>query len=345
MRFDGSVHRVDHDRSPHRLLGLVGGAVVVGALAWALVHGARGFDLAAVTRLIGQVSPRRFAGLAALWAAGPAVYAICLAAAMPGLGWRRAVVLNLTGSTIANVVPAGGGAAGSALNLGMCRRWGHDTASFTAYFLLTNLLDVAAKLLLPLAAVLLAMATSADLTSGMGWLAALAAAGLLVMGAAVALAWRAADAPARSVRSPRLLGRLLGRLVDLLRGSTRLMGDRLRAGWPRLAVGGVGYVALQAVLLHGCLAAVGLQVPWAVAVMATGIERLGAIIPFTPSGAGFAEAGAVGWLVAAGQPAEQAVAAVLLYRLFVVGVSTAAGGVVLGGRILGRASINAANVE
>ena len=65
--------------------------------------------------------------------------------------------------------------------------------------------------------------------------------------------------------------------------------------------------------------------------MAAAVERLGTLVPITPGGAGIAEIGAVAWLVGSGLDPVQAVAGVLLYRVFVFALEIPVGGVLLGG--------------
>jgi uncharacterized protein (TIRG00374 family) len=84
-------------------------------------------------------------------------------------------------------------------------------------------------------------------------------------------------------------------------------------------------------LLWVALVSVGLAPSIEVLVTAAAIERLGTIIPVTPAGAGIAELGTIGWLVAAGLDPVEAVAGVLLYRVFLVVAEIPVGGAVLGG--------------
>lgn len=63
------------------------------------------------------------------------------------------MVLSLTGSAVANVLPFGG-AAGIALNYRMCHRWGFERSAFGIYTLVTNLWNILARLSLPAVALL-----------------------------------------------------------------------------------------------------------------------------------------------------------------------------------------------
>src|SRR3954463_3022342 len=79
------------------------------------------------------LSLHQLLGLITIWALGLYTYTYALAGALPGLHRRRALVLNLSGSGLSNVLPFGG-AAGIGLNYAMLRSWGFDrprVATFT----------------------------------------------------------------------------------------------------------------------------------------------------------------------------------------------------------------------
>ena len=79
--------------------------------------------------VLSQVSPGSLALLALVWIAGLWAHSFVLAASLPGLTKRRGLTLSLTGSAVANVLPLGG-AAGTALNFTMVRRWGFSRSAF-----------------------------------------------------------------------------------------------------------------------------------------------------------------------------------------------------------------------
>ena len=99
---------------------------------------------------IGRPSPacRRCPGhVLALWAFGLFTHTFTLTAALPRLTHGRALMLSLTGSAVANVLPLGG-AAGIALNTGWSAV-GLDNNAFATYTVVTNAWDVLIKLALP----------------------------------------------------------------------------------------------------------------------------------------------------------------------------------------------------
>lgn len=296
-------------------------AVVILGGWWTITHRVAGVTWREVGGLLGQVPVVTLVGLGGLWFAGLAIYATVLAAAMPGLGLRRGLVLNLSGSAVANLVPLGGAVA-TGLNWQMARRWGCTNAGFVSYCVLTNGLDVVTKLMLPGVAVLGLWAVSATVPPVL-WAVCL---GSVALGVVV-------------VGGPGLLVRVLPntdprRAASGLRWRVSEIVDQVQAAgrgaWSRLVPGSIGYVAAQVLLLACCLHAVGLHIAVPVVLMAAAIERLGTLIPITPGGTGIAEIGTIAWLIANGVDATGAVAGVLLYRIFLIALEIPVGGAVLG---------------
>jgi len=296
------------------------GAVVVGGLL-TLTHGVAGVTWRDVVQVLRGVPAWELGALGALWLGGLCIYSTVLAAALPGLGVGRGLVLNLTGSAVANVVPLGG-AVGTALNWRMVTRWGHTNVAFAAFTVLTNLLDVLCKLLLPLVAVGGLVAFSTHVPSGLWWVAGTCAALLLALAVLQRLARGLDGAPLRGPGWWRTA-------LPHVRTAVDRIGHLLATRWQRLLPGSIGYVAAQVALLSACLWAVGLHVPLTVVLVAAAIERLGTLVAITPGGIGVAEIGTVAWLLATGVDPVMAVAGVVLYRAFVVVMEVPVGGIVL----------------
>ena len=310
--------------------GLVWKSVLVGAVVlggwWTITHRVAGVTWPEVARVLAQVPVPTLVGLGALWFAGLAIYSTVLAAAMPGLGARRGLLLNLSGSAVANVLPLGGAVA-TGLNWRMARRWGCTNAGFAAYCVLTNALDVLAKLLLPGVALAGLWAISVHVPRLL-WTLSLGS----VLIALVVIAW------------PVILGRRRRTAADTARCIWRTRVSEVldqvqaygRGAWARLVPGSIGYVAAQVVLLACCLHAVGVQVVAPIVLMAAAIERLGTLVPITPGGTGVAEIGTIAWLIASGVDATGAVAGVLLYRIFLIALEIPVGGAVMVAWGIGR---------
>ena len=89
----------------------------------------------------------------------------------------------------------------------------------------------------------------------------------------------------------------------------------------------VGKWGFDYLALLGALAAVGAEAPASVLLLAYVTAAFLAMIPITPGGLGFVEAGLTGALVLAGVSAGDAALAVLLYRLFNYWLPIPAGGI------------------
>jgi uncharacterized membrane protein YbhN (UPF0104 family) len=100
----------------------------------------------------------------------------------------------------------------------------------------------------------------------------------------------------------------------------------IRRGWPQLTAGMMGYLLLQAVLWWMCLDKLGSTANLYVVLTGFAVERALSMLPFTPGGAGLAEAGSAAVLVSLGAEPVTAAAAVLLYRGFVFLLEIPVGG-------------------
>lgn len=298
-------------------------AIVAGGL-WTATHGVAGVAWRDVATVLRGVSPWQLGLLAAIWVGGLGIYSTVLSAALPGLGIRRSLLLNLSGSAVANTVPLGGAVA-TALNWRMVRLWGHSNVAFVTFCVLTNALDVMTKLLLPVVGVGALVALSAHVPPALWVMAGCCAAVLLLVLLAQALVLRPGGGG--DLGEPDRRAATRQRFRD--------SGDRIRTllvvRWPRLLPGSVGYIAAQVALLGFSLRAVGLDAPVTVVLMAAAIERLGTLVPLTPGGTGVAEIGTIAWLIASGLDPVEVVAGVLLYRVFLIAMEIPVGGILLGG--------------
>ena len=297
-------------------------AVGIGGL-WTTTHGVAGTSWGEVASVLAGVTPVRLLVLAGIWLGGLAIYSLVLSAALPGLGVRRSLLLNLSGSAVANVLPLGGAVA-TALNWRMVRTWGHSDGSFIAFTLLTNALDVLTKLLLPLVAVATLVTLSMHVPAVLWWMSAACAAVVLLAAAVRAVLRVTASSGGREGVSRGT------RLLAWAEGSTQRIQGLVARQWHRLLPASAAYVAAQVALLYFALQAVGLHVPLVVVLTAAAIERLGTLVPITPGGTGVAEIGTIAWLVAVGVDPVQAVAGVLLYRVFLIVMEIPLGGLLLG---------------
>ncbi len=293
--------------------------------------------------MLSSLSWRALLGATGLWLLGLLVHTFVLTGAAPSLSHRRALTLNLTGSAVSNLVPLGG-VAGVELNRRMMGTWGIDNRGFAGFTLLTNLWDVAAKLLLPVVAVF-ALAYAgyavgptlrlASLVGGVAFMVvALFAVGLLRSLRVARALGAAAEGMLRPVVAILRRGEpdVTGALLDLRRECAHLAAN----GWLRMSLGISGYLALQALLLGLCLHLVGADMTWPEVLAGFAVERLLTVLPVTPGGVGVADLGLVGVLLALGGDPIGVTAAAVLYRVFVFAAEIPVGGGALGLWLLGR---------
>lgn len=323
---------------------VVAAALAVGALVFVLPR-VTGATWAAIGPVLADVRPIELVALLGLWVAGLLAYTVVLTGALPGLSRRRALTLNLTGSAVSNVAPMGG-AFGVAANLMMVRSWRFRPSAFAAFTVVTNLWDVAGKLALPVVA-LTAVVLSRGLTSTTLQAAAVATAVALVLLLGLIVVVLRSEPVARVVG--RTGTRVLRRVVPARHAfraegfESALLDTRSRVSvlveqaWPQLTGGTVGYLALQCSLLWACLQVVGAAPPLHVVVAGFAVERLLTLAVITPGGAGLAEAGSAGVLVALGVDPLTAAAGVLLYRGFTFLLEIPVGGLWLSGWVVSRA--------
>jgi uncharacterized membrane protein YbhN (UPF0104 family) len=259
-----------------------------------------------------------------------ALQRICLA----GAPWRAVIASQLAGNAVAKVAP-GGGAAGAGLQYRMLVESQIPGATAGAGLAAANLLTFATLLALP---VLTVPAFVAGLPVDRGLVrAALLGAGLFVALAAVGGILLASD------RALALVGGVveharnwvLRRRAPLEGLPRRLVAERNRA------LGVIGPRAREALLaavlrwlLDYCalllaLAAVGAEPRPSLVLLAFAGAQVLAMIPLTPGGLGFVEAGLTGLLVLAGVNAADAALATLAYRLVSYWLPLPVGGVAL----------------
>jgi hypothetical protein len=113
----------------------------------------------------------------------------------------------------------------------------------------------------------------------------------------------------------------------------QLLADRdfirttLGGRWKAAVVAAAGNTGFDYLALLCALRAVGAAPRPSLVLLAYTSAVLLALLPFTPGGLGFVEAGLVGTLRLAGVPGAHAVAATLLYRLVAYWLPIPAGGV------------------
>ncbi|MBY3551858.1 lysylphosphatidylglycerol synthase transmembrane domain-containing protein [Modestobacter lapidis] len=295
--------------------------VVVAVFAFVLPRIA---DYAQVWELVTAMTWLETALLAGLAAVHVVSYAPVWAVALPGLGWRRAVLTDLASTAVSNAVPVGF-AFGVGTTAAMHRSFGFAPAPITRAVVLTGVWNNFVKLGMPVVA-LLSLALTGDADRA---LAVAAVSGtvvlVLALGALVAVLVHRGAAITLARAAERLVGRLARRLRRRQPSGWEARVDRFRADslallrrrWPALTVAAVVNHTLLFILLIATLRSIGGQGadvgwPWVLAVFA--LTRLVTLVPITPGAVGVAELSYVAGLTAVGVGAVTASGAVLLFR-------------------------------
>ncbi len=249
--------------------------------------------------------------------------------------WFVVACSQLSGNAVGRILP-GGGATATAFSVGMLRRAGIDSGRATTALAASTSLQVGTRLALPILA-LPAIVAGAPVDRGLATAAYLGAAVLLMLVVAGVLAFafdRPVEAAGRAAQWV-LNGTLRRRrkLADLPR---RLLAQRdfVRATigrrWKAAVLSAAGSTAFDLLALLCALRAVGAEPRPSLVVLAYAAASLLTLIPLTPGGLGFVEAGLVGTLALAGVSPGDALLATLTYRLVSFWLPIPAGAVAYG---------------
>jgi len=241
--------------------------------------------------------------------------------ALPGLGWYAAGTTQLTSNAVSRAVP-GGAAMGAGVSVRMWTIAGVDLGNAAGALAATSLISTATLFLLPFVALCVAAFGApiprnlALVAGGAGILAALLFGfGTLLMARddVAAVVARFTDRMSRPIA--RRIGREGVDCEEVMARREELV-DALGVRWHAALAWAVGnwtfdYAALAAavLILEGSRPRFGLVL------MAYGAAAVLAMIPITPGGLGFVEAGLTSLLTLAGIPASDALLATLAYRI------------------------------
>jgi hypothetical protein len=234
--------------------------------------------------------------------------------------WFPVAMSQLAGNAFGRIIPGGMAAAGT-LQYRMLVRSGLPGARIASSLTAVSVLLFGAVLALPLMS-LPAILGGTSVASGLARAAYLGAAVFVLMlgaGAAVfvwdrplALVGRAVESVANAtLRRKRHVTGLTDRLLaerDIVRAT---FGRR----WQAAVLAAAGKSIFDYLALIACLRAVGAEPNPSLVLLAYVAACLLGMLPFTPGGLGFVEAGLVGMLVLAGVGATDAAVATLAYRL------------------------------
>jgi uncharacterized protein (TIRG00374 family) len=251
--------------------------------------------------------------------------------ALHAKSWFTVACAQLAGNAVGRILP-GGAATASAFSIGMLRRAGVNAGDAAAALAATTLLLLGSALALPLLA-LPAILGGAPVDHSLAVAAYLGAAVLVLLVAGGVLAF-AYDGPLvvfgqalqwvlnRTIRRHRPVSGLQHRLLrqrDFVR-------DTLGHRWKGALVATAGTTGFDYLALLCALRAVGAEPQPSLVVLAYGGAKLLSLVPLTPGGLGFVEAGLAGTLTLAGVSPQDAVLATLSYRLVSYWLPIPAGG-------------------
>jgi len=234
--------------------------------------------------------------------------------------WLPVVTSQLAGNAAARVLP-GGGAAGGALQYSMLVRAGLPGPATARGITAASLLITGIVFALP-ALALPAVLAGSPIDRQLARAAWAGAAALVLLVAAGALLL-VSDAPLRfsghALQSVR--NRVRRRHPPVTELPARLLAERdmirdvFRERWPAALLATVGRWSFDYASLLLALLAVGARPAPSAVLLAFCTAQVLSLIPFTPGGLGFVEAGLTGTLALAGVGGPEALVAALAYRL------------------------------
>jgi uncharacterized protein (TIRG00374 family) len=246
--------------------------------------------------------------------------------------WFPVVTSQLAGNAFGRIIPGGVAAAG-ALQYRMLVRAGIPGARIASSLTAVSVLLFGAVLALPILS-LPAILGGTPVAASLAYAAYLGAAvfALMLGGGAAVFVWdRPLAVAGRTIE--RLINATVRRKRPMAGLAERLLAERdvLRTTfgrrWQAAVLAAVGKSVLDYLALIACLRAVDAEPNPSLVLLAYVAASFLGMLPFTPGGLGFVEAGLIGLLALAGVSAGAATVATLAYRLVSFWLPIPAGGV------------------
>ena len=265
-----------------------------------------------------DLSPLWFVVMAGGEAASFAGYWVLLKLAITCRGWGIIITAQVAGNAFSRIVP-GGLASGGALSLGMFTGAGVSGGRAATGLAGAQLISTATLVALPLLslpAIIAGLPVARELEAvaligaGIFALTAIAGVALFALDRPLLLAGRLCEGVQRRLRRPPKRG-----FPERLLEERDEIRDALGRRWWIAVPAAAGNWLLDFLVLWAALEATGSAPHASLALLAYVVASVLGMIPVTPGGLGFVEAGLTGTLVLAGVPAEQAVLATLAYRV------------------------------
>jgi putative heme transporter len=303
---------------------VLGLGLAVALLGWGLPLFV-GITWAEVFDVLGKIGGRTALELLGLMICGLWLYTFTLTGSLPGLSHPKALILNVCGSSVGNLLP-GGGAAGLAATYGICRSWGFSRPDISISVVVSGVWNVLGRVALPVVGAAILLTDAAHLPKMVvrgGAIGAVAGLAVLALFIAVIVSERAAT----------LIGRGLDKALRPLMRKSQASGatsidDRVhdlrsrlksvvRTGWRSMTFGVFGFLGVYYVLFWFCLEAVGVQMTFAHMFAAYAMGRILSTVGVTPGGLGITETGTVAVLIALGADPAAAMAGTVLFSIYI----------------------------
>ena len=302
---------------------VLGMALAVVLLVWGLPYFAK-TSWAEIWHVIRSVPWHHAVGFQLLMLVGLYAYTFTFTGSLRGLTHGRALVINLCGSSVSNLLP-GGGAVGLAATYAICRSWGFSRRATSTSAIVTGVWNVLARIALPVVAILVLVFSGVTLPPALTDLAiagSLTGIGIIALFAGVMGSERVAQ------RLGTLLDRILGpvirrrrpdstmRVEDLVHDLRGRIIDIVRWRWWSMTLGMAGFFGAYYVLFVLVMRDTGVELSLTLLFAAYAIGRLLTAVGITPGGVGVTETATTVVLVGWGADAASATAGVILFSLF-----------------------------
>lgn len=308
--------------SPKRIIqATIGLVLAIVMLIWGLPHFAK-TTWSSVWQVLGTVTLWQGIGFATLVIVGLYCYTFVMTGAMPGLSHPRALVMNVCGSSVSNLLP-GGGAVGLAATYSIGRSWGFSNASVTTMAIVTGVWNVLARVALPVVAIITLSIGATNLPPVMREAAiagSITGIGIMAVFVGALFSSRVARVVGHGVDV--LVTQVLRHKAEPRRYENALLGMRsritgvVRKGWLPMTLGMAGFFGFYYILFVLCAQVTGVTLPYGQLFAAFAIGRLLTAVGITPGGLGVTETGTAAALVAWGADPATAMACVVLFSIY-----------------------------
>ena len=251
--------------------------------------------------------------------------------ALQSTEWFSIATTQLAGNAFNRITP-GGGSTGTALQVRMLKDAGFKTSTAATALTVQSIMVSGAVLAMPLVCIPLVLFAGLDVPGDLAdgaWIGAGVFVVLLAIGALFFGSRAAACGLGGAIEK---IGNAFPRKTPLTGLGEKLLKERdevrnrLGARWPTAVVASVGRWAFEYFALLITLYAISADPnPWLV-LLAFVFASVLSMIPFTPGGLGFVEAGLTGALALAGINAGEAVLGTLVFRLVTFWIPIPVGG-------------------